>query len=129
MKLNDTLSYDPHSDEWARHKTMPFFLSGWEGATYQDRYVILIGGVEAKEISEEKMGQNTWNDIIFAYDTKYDRWMRLESLTPPGGVYNDPGVVIVGDSIYVVGGEGPRGSHFDHFLVGKIKMATQPTQP
>lgn len=88
-----------------------------------NRYVILVGGVEAEKISAEKMAQHTWNDIVFAYDTEQDRWLRLEGLTPPGGVYNDPGVVVVGNTIYVVGGEGPRGSHFDHFLTGKIEIA------
>jgi|GEM_PF-1303101 len=123
MKLNDALSYDPQRDAWIQHESMPFFLSGWEGATLRNRYVILVGGVEAEKISAEKMAQHTWNDIVFAYDTEQDRWLRLEGLTPPGGVYNDPGVVVVGDTIYVVGGEGPRGSHFDHFLTGKINIA------
>lgn len=122
MKLNDTLSYDPLLDSWETHAPMPFYLSGWEGATFRDRYVILIGGVEAEVVSAEKMGRNTFNDMAFAYDTVDDRWLRLDGLTPPGGVYNDPGVVIVGDRIFVVGGEGPRGSHFDHFLLGKITL-------
>ncbi len=50
-----------------------------------------------------------------------DRWMRIASPLPPGAVFNDPGVCIIGDTIYVAGGEGPGGSHFNHFLIGKIK--------
>lgn len=121
LKLRDTLSYDPRSDEWTQHADAPFLISGWEGDVYDGRYVLLAGGVEAVAVSDEKMGQNTWNDLVFAYDTVEDRWLRLDGKMPPGGVYNDPGVVVDGETIYVAGGEGPLGSHFNHFLVGKIR--------
>jgi len=62
-----------------------------------------------------------WNDLPFVYDTHEDRWMKIENPLPPGAVFNDPGVCIIGETIYVAGAEGPRGSHFDHFLVGRIR--------
>jgi hypothetical protein len=37
-------------------------------------------------------------------------------------VFNDPGVVVIGDTIYVLGAEGPSGSHWNYFLVGRIEQ-------
>jgi hypothetical protein len=71
----------------------------------RDRYLIVIGGAERH-----------WNDVPFVYDTQSNRWLRIESPLPPGGLFNDPGVCIIGHTIYVIGGEGPGGSHFNHFL-------------
>ena len=72
------------------------------------------------------MEHTYWNDLPFGYDTREDRWYRLEGPMPGGGVFNDPGVCIVGDVIYVVGAEGPKGSHFNHFLKGRILLKRDP---
>jgi N-acetylneuraminic acid mutarotase len=108
-RLQEALSYDPARDEWKRLVDFPFAISGWAGATYDERYIIAIGGAGTR-----------WNDVPFVYDTKADRWMRITSPLPPGAVFNDPGVCIIGDTMYVDGGEGAGGSHFNHFLIGKI---------
>ena len=60
--------------------------------------------------------------MAFVYDTQEDRWLRCTSPLPPGGFFNDPGVCLIGDTIYVAGGEGGGGSHFNHFLIGKIRL-------
>ncbi|MDZ4286852.1 MAG: kelch repeat-containing protein, partial [Prosthecobacter sp.] len=109
-RLQETLLYDPERNKWQRLADFPFQISGWAADAYQDRYVIAIGGAGTR-----------WNDVPFVYDTKTDRWMRMTGALPPGAVFNDPGVCIIGDTIYVAGGEGSGGSHFNHFLVGKIK--------
>lgn len=109
-RLQECLSYDPAKNEWQRLADFPVPISGWEGATYDDRYIFAVGGVGAR-----------WNDVPFVYDTRTNRWLRSTSPLPPGAVFNDPGVCIIGDTIYVAGGEGSGGSHFNHFLVGKIK--------
>jgi len=115
MRLRYAVSYDPEQDEWARHRDLPVPVSGWEGATYADRYILLVGGVVAMPHDD------LWNDQPLAYDTKLDCWLRVEGLLPPGALFNDAGVCVIGDRIYVAGGEGPFGSHFNYFLIGKIE--------
>ena len=115
VRLAETLRYDPKRDRWTRLADPPLPISGWEGATYGDRYIIVIGGV---------VGPDTlWNDLPFVYDVQEDRWSKIDSPIPVGATFNDSGVCITGDTIYVIGGEGPRGSHFNHFLIGRIKPA------
>ena len=118
--VDQSLRYDPQADRWTQIAKPPVWVSGWEGATYRDRYIIIVGG----NVGPTKVpytNANLWNDIAFVYDTEQDRWSKITSVIPPGGVYNDSGVVIIGDTIYVAGGEGARGSHFNHFVIGRIK--------
>jgi len=113
-RLAEALCYDPARDEWEKLPDFPMPISGWEGEVLADRYIVVVGGAGSR-----------WNDVPFVFDTKTARWMRVESPLPPGGFYNDPGVCIVGDTIYVAGGEGPGGSHFNHFLVGRLRPAAE----
>lgn len=110
LRLTETLRYDPAKDRWQQLADFPVPISGWETDVYAQRYLIAIGGAARH-----------WNDVPFVYDTQSDRWMRIDSPLPPGGLFNDPGVCIIGDTIYVIGGEGPGGSHFNLFLIGKIR--------
>ena len=114
-RLASALSFDPRQDKWAPLADISVPISGWEGAAYADRYVILVGGVVDLE------GKLLWNDVPLVYDAQEDRWLRVDGPLPPGSLFNDAGVCVIGDTIYVVGAEGPFGSHFDYFLVGKIK--------
>ncbi len=115
VKVPESLSYDPATDRWRHLAPPPEAISGWEAATYADRYIIIVGGC-AKAAP--------FSDLAFAYDTELDRWMKIEGIMPPGesggNAYNDPGVCIIGDTIYVAGGEG-YASHWEYFLIGKIK--------
>ena len=110
IKHAEALAYDPVGDQWTRLADPPMAVSGWEAAPYRGRYIIAIGGVSKR-----------WSDLAFVYDTKDDRWMKMENPLPVGGVVNDAGVCVIGDTIYIAGGEGPGGSHFNHFLIGKIQ--------
>ena len=118
VRLAETLSYDPARDEWKRLADFPMLISGWEGEVFADRYIIAVGGAGTR-----------WNDVPFVYDTQTDRWMRIASPLPPGALFNDPGVCIIGDTIYVAGGEGSGGSHFNHFLIGRIKPRLSSNDP
>ncbi len=109
-RLQQALRYDPARDEWQRLADPPLPISGWECEAFQNRYLIIIGGAARH-----------WSDMAFVYDTQTDHWSRMANALPPGGLFNDPGVCIIGDTIYVAGGEGAGGSHFNHFLIGKIK--------
>jgi len=121
--------YDAAKDEWETITSFVLPISGWEGATFKDRYVIAIGGVllpedrPIKDYTDELIKNTRWNDIPFVYDTQEDRWYRLQGALPPRGKFNDAGVCIIGDTIYVAGAEGPSGGHYNHFLIGRIEMA------
>ncbi len=117
-KLQQTYCYDPRNDRWREAAPFPLPISGWEAERFSDRYILLAGGVA---LAADGRG-NHWNDMLFVYDAKEDRWLRLDGPLPTGGVLNDTGVCIVGDTIYVAGGEGPRGSHWNHLLVGKVRI-------
>ncbi len=110
-----TLCYDPETDSWEKRTPPPLAMSGWEGALYGGRYAILVGGVERRS------GDIGWSDLVWAYDVQEDLWLRVEGVLSPGAVFNDPGVAVIGDMIYVVGAEGPYGSHYNYFLIGKIE--------
>jgi N-acetylneuraminic acid mutarotase len=115
LRLTECLSYDPTSDHWTRLADFPVPLSGWAADVFDRRYLIAVGGAARH-----------WNDVPFVFDTETDRWLRIDSPLPPGGLFNDPGVCIIGDTLYVAGGEGAGGSHFNHFLIGKIRPHHQP---
>ena len=110
----ETLCYDPKADAWKRLAPPPLAISGWEGALYADRYAILAGGVERRS------GGIVWSDLVWVYDVEEDRWLRIDDVLPPGAVFNDPGVAVIDDTIYVAGAEGPHGSHYNYFLAGRI---------
>ncbi|QDU82303.1 N-acetylneuraminate epimerase [Polystyrenella longa] len=117
-RLNESWRYDPQKDDWSRFADAPVAISGWEGTLYQNRYALIAGGVA------EIAGKMVWSDLCWAYDCEEDRWLRLDNPLPPGAVFNDPGVVIIEDTIYIIGAEGPSGSHYDYLLVGKIQPSS-----
>jgi hypothetical protein len=118
LGLRETLHYNPQSNTWQTKTPPPIAVSGWEGALHAGRYGLLVGGVTRPE--REPVTPMVWSDLVWAYDVEDDAWMRVEGKLPPGAVFNDPGVVVLGDTIYVIGAEGPHGSHYNYFLVGKI---------
>ena len=116
VRLQETLSYDPAADSWVKHTSPPMPIAGWEGATFMDRYIILVGG------TLNVGGAPLWSDMLFVYDTVDDHWYGLDTPLPSAvkDHLNDPGVCIIGDKIYIAGAEGPDCSHFNDFLIGKI---------
>ncbi len=114
----ETLRYHPDTNTWTTHTPPPLPISGWEGATYQHRYAINVGGVVRPASGKDE--DLIWSDLCVAYDMESDRWMQVNGALPPGAVFNDPGVVILGDTIYVLGAEGPHGTHYNYFLIGQI---------
>ncbi|MBN2311240.1 MAG: hypothetical protein JXR94_19840 [Candidatus Hydrogenedentes bacterium] len=117
--VRQTLRYDPAADRWETRTPPPLAVSAWEGALYAGRYAILVGGVERREGAAP--ASLVWCDLAWAYDLEGDRWLQIEGALPPGAVFNDPGVAVIGDTIYVAGAEGPYGSHYNYFLAGRIK--------
>jgi len=66
----------------------PIAVSSWQAAVFNNRHVIIAGGVAT-----------LWNDVPFVYDTQRDRWLRIDGPLPPGALFNDPGISILGDTI------------------------------
>ncbi|MCE5186890.1 MAG: hypothetical protein LLF76_12270 [Planctomycetaceae bacterium] len=68
-----------------------------------------------------------WNDLVLAYDIKNDVWFRLNGALRPGGVFNNAGLSVIGNRIFVAGAEGPvtngtKRDRFNYFLTGRIKL-------
>ncbi len=119
--LRESLRYDPKEDTWDRVAPPPLSITAWEGGLYAGRYAIMVGGVLRDEADASV--PIVWSDLAMAYDIEKDQWLRIDGVLPPGAVFNDPGVAVIGDDIYVLGAEGPNGSHFNYFLIGHIKRA------
>jgi len=124
-RFTDALRYDPASGAWQRLADLPFGLSCGCAVTYADRYVIIMGGAGHGQTTftfeGEKIGG--YNDKVLVYDTATDRYFILDEPMPAG--LNDVKAAIIGDTIYVVGGESvdPRHSNTVNLLqIGKIEM-------
>lgn len=115
----ETLCYDPATDTWSFLMPPPDAISGWEGDIYADRYMLLVGGTERRPPGSK--GKRYWSDLTIAYDIEENEWLQVDGILPPGAVFNDPAVAVIGDTIYVLGAEGQGGSHFDYFLIGHIQ--------
>ncbi len=114
----ETLRYTPAADEWETLTPAPLAVSGWEGALYKGRYALMAGGV-VRSASKPAV-RVIWSDLMWACDLQTNQWLRVEGVLPPGAVFNDPGVAVVDDVIYVLGAEGPHGSHYNYLLKGRI---------
>ena len=110
-------AFDPKANTWTTLAPPPLGITGWEAALYAHRYALAIGGISRPGDGEPSV----WSDLVFAYDIEDDRWLTVDGPLPPGAVFNDPGVVIIDDTIYVLGAEGRGGSHFNYFLIGTIQ--------
>lgn len=118
LGLRETVAYNPRQDKWQQKTAPPLAVSGWEGALFEKRYALLVGGVVRS--ATEPVTPMIWSDLAWAYDSSEDQWLQVDGLLPPGAVFNDPGVAIINNTIYVLGAEGPYGSHYNYWLVGKI---------
>ena len=129
QRHQETYRYDAVNDAWEELAKFALPISGWEAATYDDRYILCVGGVllpedrPIRDSTDDLLKDTRWNDVVFAYDTQEDRWYRMDGTLAPRGKFNDAGVCIISKTIYVAGAEGPSGGHYDHFLVGRIRLA------
>ncbi len=133
--MGDAHSY---SDEGQSNKLLRLDLkkpgSGWtevaEGqrkqglgmVAYQDK-VILIGGFSARNKAGEKQDLHSTQEVR-AYDVKANRWIELPSL-PEARSSHD--AVLIGDTIYVVGGWKMAGS--EKTVWHSTALAMDLTQP
>ena len=113
QQINHCYYYEPKRDRWTRIANAPYQISGWQAETYVNRYMLVVGG-------SSNTVPGVFNEVVYVYDTQEDRWMRMDGTIAGGGYYNDCGVSIIGDMIYVTGGEGAGGSHNNYILTGQI---------
>ena len=130
IRLNETLCFDPGTMEWRAVAPLPYRLSGMDSCVYQDRYVIGVGG--AAEVDDYTQAMRTayegseryasyYCPFVLVYDTVKDTWCSLPSLLP--WPTNDIRVVLLGDTLYALGGENiePATSNTTAWLrIGKI---------
>ncbi len=117
--VRETWRYSPAQDRWEKRTPPPVAISGWAGALFLNRYAVIVGGIMREK---DKPGRTSyWSDLAWAYDVRDDRWLQVTGTLPPGAVFNDPAVAILDHTLYVLGGEGPKGSHYNYFLTGEIK--------
>jgi N-acetylneuraminic acid mutarotase len=119
-RLKEALCYDPALDSWTSLTAPPEAISGWTGTAFQDRYILAAGGVAQID------GATVMNDLLFVYDTKNDSWLKFENPLPPGGLFNDCGLCVIGDAVYIAGAEGPNSTHYNYLLAGKITSVPEP---
>lgn len=124
-RLIETLCYDPKADRWTALKPLPLPVSGGAAAVYANRYAIVIATDDISGRSDAKI----WSDLVLVYDLEDDRWLRVTNPEPTGGVLGDPGMVCIADKVYVAGGEGPGGTHFNYFLIGKVSPKERADNP
>ncbi len=122
QRLQSSMAYSPETDSWESLSPPPFAVSAARAAVYGDRYIVLFGGTYASP--QDRIYR--WNAQSFVYDTRDDKWFRFESsATPPGGVYNDPGMAIIGNKIYIAGGEAIH-AHYNSLTIGEIEQLPRP---
>ena len=127
----DSWVYDPPSNFWSRLPDLPNGANR-RALTYKDRYILLISGYKYRQtrnldgtdsdIYTPEERARPWASFfgktVLVYDT---RTGRLGTADPLLDQTSWPTATIVGDTIYMTGGEG--GSRLWHpatFQIGKI---------
>ena len=105
-RLAETVRLDLKARTWTRCADMPYAVSGHDAVSFDDRYVILVGGAPNWTPEQDKaFGRvpNEYSNRVLIYDTKRDRFDMTPSPMPHGT--NDIRVVRIGKTIYALGGE------------------------
>jgi len=131
-RLKEVWQFDLERHEWQGRSPLPYGLSGLDCCVYRDRYIIVVGGAAAtSDYTTEMRGlaerdplhQYYYCPFVLVYDTATDRWHRMPSLLPMPT--NDIRVVILGDTLYALGGEhiDPSTSNTTPWLrIGQIRL-------
>ena len=131
-RLEELWQLDPNSLRWERRAALPYHVAGFDCCVYRDRYIILVGGAASLEDFSDEMRKQQQQDrfhasyyspFVLVYDTVTDRWQRMPSLMPVAA--NDIRVVLVGETLYALGGENiePATSNTTPWLrIGRIQI-------
>lgn len=105
-RLRETLRLDLKARTWSRRTDMPYAISGLDAVSYEDRYVILLGGAPDWSTEQNKRygrKPNEYSNRVLVYDTKGDAFEMMPSPMPHGT--NDIRAARIGKTIYALGGE------------------------
>ncbi len=129
IRVAEACSLTPATQEWFRLADLPTPLSGAAAVTYQDRYIIILGGCAgpAREVFDSRLGRTVgeYNDVVWVYDLETDTYAALDERLPHG--VNDLRAAIAGDTIYLLGGENvdqETSNTTNHFQIGTIVPVT-----
>ncbi|MFC1677049.1 Kelch repeat-containing protein [Planctomycetota bacterium] len=116
------LSFDVATGKWEKCTAMPDGKSSCASLAIDDRYILLAGGVDLvtgrHRSGDDRMRLNFSSDCL-VYDTIKDNY---EAITPLKKAVADVGVVKIGDTLYVIGGENnPFKTRTDLVQIGKLK--------
>ena len=112
VRLTEVLAFDPETRTWQSKAPLPYPLSGMDCCVFEERYILVVGGaVDPGDFSEElrkayeasERYASYYCPFVLVYDTQRDAWRRLPSLLPMPT--NDVRVVLLGKTLYVLGGE------------------------
>ncbi len=127
-------SLDLAARSWKEIKSMPLPLRFAKAVSYQDRYIIILGGGSRSDpgfppmkIPGGPIGQ--LSPFVIVYDTNLDEYWQLKE-TMPVGVATQ-GSVLIGDTIYVIGGETrdpPTSNCSNKLQIGKIVSVNKSNQ-
>lgn len=108
----DLHEFDPVTSTWTAKTSLPYRTSGMDSCVYADRYIIVVGGWVAIADYDEELMQlyegsprhtSYYCPFVQVYDTQTDTWTRMPTLLPFS--CNDIRVVLIGHTLYAVGGE------------------------
>ena len=137
----DNWIYDPVAGRWDRLRDLPVASGNFPCGeiTYQDRYILLVGGYQYSQVENpdgtlrtpygkphKHYPNNPYFSDVWVFDTQKGSFGRADPLPLNN---NTPITVVHGDRIYLLGGEtggaeidGERyGHHPDLLLIGHIK--------
>jgi hypothetical protein len=111
----DVSRFEPHANRWLREPDMPVAVGDAVIATYDDRYIYILGG---------RSNQGPVSDVQI-YDTDKQKWLKATPL-PGDAVFGHSGAIIEDTIVYIGGAEknsaadGPRYVLSSQCWLGKI---------
>lgn len=126
-RLNDAYVYNPLTNAWSSIPSPPFGFSNAHATVWNDRYIIMVGGVAEFSDSDPypPTDPNFYNNMVVVYDTRKGTYSILPSLLPKAT--GDIRTVLVGTTLYALGGE-TKGQETpplftsDWFRVGQLQL-------
>jgi N-acetylneuraminic acid mutarotase len=127
----DSWRYDPATDRWTRLRDMPHGCNR-RALVYDDRYILLVAGYKYRmtwnldgtrtEVYSTDEKARSWKDFfektVLVYDTRTERLGTGDPLIETTSI---PSAATVGDTLYIMAGEGgPRLWHPATLQIGTI---------
>ena len=116
------LSFDVATDKWKKLAPLPNGKSSCTSLAIDERYIFIAGGVDlvaSREDSGDDRMRIIFSNDCWVYDTVEDKYKVITSLKK---AVADTGIVKIGDTLYVIGGENNSfKTRTDLVQIGKLK--------